>query len=460
LPLAVELVGGYLLRRKNISFQEYYQFLQNEPLERIEKRFLDRTFTEHNKSIIRTLQISERLLNETRFLEDILDILAWSGKSSMGYLLLRELVGTDDDFALSDALGVALELHFIKQEENTERYAIHRLLARVRRHEKPLEQNREWHRKIVQGIEKWFEPKIDDFSDLAEFEDEIAHLNEWQEQTFRMLPSESVLLTALRANPLHHRGNYQKANNWLIAAYRNYKQENLGSQKLLADLNNFLGVNYSLLGNHQEALNLHKQALEMRQNLFGEKHPDVATSLDNFGSSYSDLGNYQEALNLRQQALEMRQNLFGEKHPDVATSLDNLGSSYSLLGNHQEALNLHKQALEMFQELLGEKHPNVARTLNNIGSTNSRLGNKTEAVKHLNSALEMRRALLGERHPHTILTCSNLISVLSETGGLEKAIKLAREFLSYVPRNHPKRRFYEQHAKTHSSPSRRKKKRR
>ncbi|HEX8397531.1 MAG TPA: DUF2225 domain-containing protein [Pyrinomonadaceae bacterium] len=501
LPLAVELVGGYLLRRKSISFQDYYQFLQNEPLERIEKRFSDRTFTEHNKSIIRTLQISEKLLNETRFLEDILDILAWSGKSSMGYSLLRELVGTNDNFALRDALGVALELHFIKQEENTERYAIHRLLARVRRHEKPLKQNQGWHRKIVQGIERWFEPKIIDFSDLAEFEAEIAHLNEWQEQTFRMLPAESVLLTALRANPLHHRGDYQKANNWLITAYQNYKQENLDNQKLLADLNNFLGVNYSYLGNNQEALHLNKQALELRQELFGEKHPDTATSLNNLGLAYSHLGNHQEALNLYKQAMEIYRNLFGEKHPDVArslnflgsiysdlrnhqealklhkqaleiyrnlfgekhldvaASLNNLGLTYSDLGNHQEALKLHKQALEMFQELFGEKHPNVARTLNNLGSTNGKLGNKTEALKHLNSALEMRRVLLGERHHHTILTCCNLISVLSETGGIEKAIRLAREFLSFVPQNNPNRWFFEKHAKIHSLPSRNRKKR-
>lgn len=448
LPLAVELVGGYLLRRKSISFQDYYQFLQNEPLERIERKFSDRTFTEHNKSIIRTLQISERLLNETRFLEDILDILAWSGKSSMSYSLLRELIGTNDNFALKNALGVALELRFIKQEENTERYAIHRLLARVRRHEKPLEQNQEWHRKIVLGIESWFEPKIHDFNDLTEFEAEIAHLNEWQEQTFRMLPSESVILTALRAYPLHHRGDYQKANNWLITAYQSYKQENLDNQKLLADLNNFLGVNYSHLGNHREALKLHKQALEMRRELFGEKHLYVATSLNNLGSAYGNLGEHQEALKSEQKALELFRELSGEKDPYVARSLSNLGGTYSELGDHQEALKFKQQALELFRELFGEKYLDVARSLNNLGLTYSDLGNKSEAVKHLNSALEMRRELLGERHPSTILTCYNLISVLSKTGRLEKSIKLAREFLSYVPADHPDRKFFEHHAKT------------
>ena len=418
LPLAVELVGGYLLRLRNISFQEYYQFLQNEPLERIEKKFSDRTFTEHNKSIIRTLQISERLLNETRFLEDVLDILAWSGKSSMGYSLLRELVGTTDNFALKNALGVALELRFIKQEENTERYAIHRLLARVRRHEKPLEQNQEWHRKIVQGIERWFEPKIYDFNDLVEFEAEIAHLNEWQEQTFRMLSSESVLLTALRANPLHHRGDYQKANNWLTTAYQNYQQESLDNRKLLADLKNFLGVNYSNLGNHQETLKLHKQALEMRRELFGEKHPKVAISLNNLGSTYTDLGNNQEALRFQQQALEMQRELFGDKHPKIAMSLNYIGLIYDDLGKRKEALECH------------------------------------------NSALIINRELLGNKHPDTILTCFNLISVLSETGGIEKAVRLAREFLSYVPPNHPDRWFFEKHAIIHSSTRRNRKKRR
>jgi tetratricopeptide (TPR) repeat protein len=429
LPLAVELVGGYLLRRKNISFQEYYQFLQNEPLERIEKRFSDRTFTDHNKSIIRTLQISERLLNETRFLEDILDILAWSGKSSMGYSLLRDLVETNDNFALRDALGVALELRFIKQEENTERYAIHRLLARVRRHEKPLEQNQEWHRKIVNGIEQWFEPKIYYFNDLAEFEAEIAHLNEWQEQTFRLLPTESVLLTALRANPLRYRGNYQRAHDWLITAYQNYKQGSLDNQKLLADLHSFLAANYSDLGNYQEALKLNKQALEMRQELFGEKHPDIATSLNSLGVTYRDLGNHQEALKLNKQALEMRQELFGEKHPDIAASLNNLGATYRDLGNHQEALKLNKQALEMRQELSGEKHPDIATSLNNLGATYRDLGNHQEALKLYKQALEMFRELFGEKHPDIAASLNNLGLTYKELGNHQEALKLYKQAL-------------------------------
>ena len=543
LPLAIELVGGYLKRRGSISFQDYYEFLQNEPLERLEEKFSDKTFTKHNKSIIRTLKISEKLLSETKYLEEILDILAWSGKSTMGYSLLRELVGTQDKLLLKEALGVALELHFIKQEESAERYAIHRLLAKVRRYEKPIEQNQEWHKKIVISLEEWFKAREDEFNSLSEFEDELEHLVEWQNLTLNYLPSKATYLTVLSASPTWQRGVFQEALKLHLQALDLYKKEQINNKELLAiiyngigvinndlgnsqealkyfddalnirqnlqdnknidtantldnigisygysanfrkalefqlqalemrrelfaenqpdiarSLNN-LGATYSDLGNPQKALELKQQALEMQRELFGEKHPDVAVSLSNLASTYSDLGNYRKALELNEQALKMRQELFGEKHPDIAQSLSSLGYTYGESGNYRKALELNEQALKMRQELLGEKHPDIAQSLNNLASTYDYLGNYRKAFNLYESALKMSRELSGEKHPKTILTCGNLIRTLSKLGKREQAGRLAGEFLSYVPQNHPDRKFFEEYGAAYRKARKQKKRR-
>ncbi|HEX8195463.1 MAG TPA: tetratricopeptide repeat protein [Pyrinomonadaceae bacterium] len=329
----------------------------------------------------------------------------------MGISLLRDLVGTKDDFTLLTALGDAINLRLIRKEDG-ERYAIHRLLAKVRRHENPLENRKEWHLEKIKRLKEWFYKRKNDFNKLLKFEAEIEHLKEWQKQSSKIAPSETTDLLALRAYPLWHRGNYQESKILLEDALSLYNEKQIDDGELLSNLYNDLGVISSNLGNHQKAFEYKQNALKINQDLPNGNLADSAKFLNNLGSTYGNLGNHQEALKLKQKALEMNQELFGEKHPNVASSLNNLGTTYDNLGNHKEAL------------------------------------------KHLNFALEIRRAFLTERHPHTILTCYNLISVLSKTGGIEKAIKLAREFLSYVPPNHPNRKFFEHHARTSRSSSR------
>jgi tetratricopeptide (TPR) repeat protein len=89
----------------------------------------------------------------------------------------------------------------------------------------------------------------------------------------------------------------------------------------------------------------------------GERHPDVATSLNNLAGLYRAQGRYDEAEPLYRQALELSRELLGERHPDVATSLNNLAYLYQSQGRYDEAEPLYRQALELSRELLGSAIP-------------------------------------------------------------------------------------------------------
>jgi tetratricopeptide (TPR) repeat protein len=66
------------------------------------------------------------------------------------------------------------------------------------------------------------------------------------------------------------------------------------------------------------------------------------------------------------QALELWKQQLGDKHPDVATSLNNLANLYKSQGRFAEAEPLFLQALELSKRLLGQEHPNVAISLNDL----------------------------------------------------------------------------------------------
>ncbi|MDB9314662.1 tetratricopeptide repeat protein, partial [Spirulina sp. CS-785/01] len=147
-------------------------------------------------------------------------------------------------------------------------------------------------------------------------------------------------------------------------------------------------------GKYEEAIPLAERALEIRQQVLGEEHPSVATSLNNLAGLYSSQGRYTEAEPLYQQALEMRKRLLGEEHPHVASSLNNLAFLYRSQGRYTEAEPLYQQALEMRQRLLGEEHPDVATSLNNLAELYSFQGRYTEAELLYQQALEMTKRLL------------------------------------------------------------------
>ncbi|NEQ80480.1 MAG: tetratricopeptide repeat protein [Moorea sp. SIO2I5] len=67
-----------------------------------------------------------------------------------------------------------------------------------------------------------------------------------------------------------------------------------------------------------------RDSLDLRKQLLGQNHPDVATSLNNLAALYYYQGRYSEAEPLCCQALEIAVQQLGENHPLTQTFSDNL----------------------------------------------------------------------------------------------------------------------------------------
>ena len=66
-----------------------------------------------------------------------------------------------------------------------------------------------------------------------------------------------------------------------------------------------------------------------KESLGGEQtNTDAATSLNNLGLVYFNQEEYDKALPLFEKALQIRQKLLGDEHPEVATSIENLAMLY------------------------------------------------------------------------------------------------------------------------------------
>jgi tetratricopeptide (TPR) repeat protein len=423
LPLALELAGAYLAHRP-IGWCAYRNLLRKNLKQALPTQLA--SLTRHEADLFKTLAVSEQDIDEEPLLGEVLDLLTWSSSSPMSLRLMAHLLDVQPT-QLYGALGLGVALRLLQQVPDSERYAIHRLVQEVRRQDRPLVQRNDWANEIMQRLGDWFEAIRKDFRELPVFELEFDHLRAWQVLAERSSPFTSARLLWLQAYPAHHRGRYDEALRIVQKALAIYGTQSSGHTLLKANLLNDHSSCSASLGDYRSALELGKQALNMRRKLLGDKHPDVAFSLCNLASSHAGLDNHSLALELGQQALEMQRELLGDKHDDVARSLANLSSVRANLGDYASALEIGEQALDMQRELWGNKHPNVARSLSHLANYHAKLGDYPRALELGQQALEMRRELLGDKHPSVASSLGNLASFYSKLGKYTLALELGQQ---------------------------------
>src|SRR5262249_12645531 len=90
---------------------------------------------------------------------------------------------------------------------------------------------------------------------------------------------------------------------------------------------------------------------------------EAADLFDRTGSYFIEHTMYPQAENFYQTALNLREQLMGETHPDTATSLNNLALLQRANGNYAQAEPLFQRALAIREQRLGPFHLATAESL-------------------------------------------------------------------------------------------------
>jgi len=143
---------------------------------------------------------------------------------------------------------------------------------------------------------------------------------------------------------------------------------------------NAKGLQKAQEGNWEKALSCWENALEIRQQVLGPQHSDVANTWNNIGIALGKLERFPEALVAMQKALELRISQHGtEKHTEIAATYHNLANIHQQAENYHEALKLLACSMSISQSLLGKKDIQVARTRMAMGHAHFDAGEYLEA---------------------------------------------------------------------------------
>ena len=242
---------------------------------------------------------------------------------------------------------------------------------------------------------------------------------------------------------LTHKGSILNMSGMVYCSLREYNHAKEFHERALAISKNVFGEDhpnvatsynnlasvYYRLAEYNKAKELHKNALMIRKKNFGEDHADVATSYSTLAPVYYSMGEYNQAKELHKKALMIRKKIFGEDHVTVATSYSSLAPVYYSMGEYIQAKELHEKALMIYKTNFGEDHAHVATSLNNLAVVNSTLGEYNQAKELQEKALMIRKRIFGEDHVNVATSYNNLASVYNRLGEYNQARKLNEKAL-------------------------------
>jgi tetratricopeptide (TPR) repeat protein len=107
----------------------------------------------------------------------------------------------------------------------------------------------------------------------------------------------------------------------------------------------------------------------------------LTKSLNNLAALYHVQGKYGMAEELYEKCLDLKLNIYGEEHLEVAVNLHNLAVLHSAKRTFIKAEVLYKRALEIREKLLGAEHVDLVPVLRNYALLLTKNKRKEEGVK-------------------------------------------------------------------------------
>ena len=296
LPLGLELVSRFLKLRPNWSIRKYRYGLKDKGLQ---SRGIQESTEEMTaqRGVKAAFEISWQELEEEA--QEIACYLSLFEVAPIPYKLIKELCPIEDEDDLEDILEDSLINSSLIKDLGNKVYEVHTLINQYLKEK--LEESelatiaKEAYCKLMVNITKKI-PEQPVKTDVEELTLIIAHL--------------TVVVKEL--------------NQWI-------NDENL--------IWPYVGISryYEAQGFYKEAEHWRKKCLDIFKQRLGERHPEVALSLNNLARLYDNQGKYSEAELLYLQVLLLFEKLLGEEHPDLATSLNKLARSYNNQGRYSES---------------------------------------------------------------------------------------------------------------------------
>ncbi|TVQ32433.1 MAG: serine/threonine protein kinase [Phycisphaeraceae bacterium] len=229
-------------------------------------------------------------------------------------------------------------------------------------------------------------------------------------------------------------GDYQKAEAQFRAALESQRRLRGAGHPDVAEAHHNLASALYWLGDYDEAERHYMQARSVLSEAFRRgdhaQGPQLARTLDHLSTTLGKLDRLEQAEAISREALELRLELLGETHIDVAQSLNNMARILNERGKHAEAAEACEQALSILRSMGGAARRGEASLLHHHAHAMFGLGHAEEAKRMLGEAIDILSELWSEDHERVAVSLLLLAEVKLSTERLQEAERFAGRALT------------------------------
>ena len=237
---------------------------------------------------------------------------------------------------------------------------------------------------------------------------------------------------SLKVEKLYSKGEYVKAIK-IAKANLICTEDNFGvqSSQYATSLND-LAVIYAAMNELVTAKPLYIKALDIRTNVLGQNHPDVAALLRNLGGLYAGLDSFSKAEEIYLQSAEITKNNFGEENLDYALVLNELAGVYFKMGLYSKAQPLFEKSLGICKNISGEASQTYISIASVLANFYRQIGLFSQAEDLYLKIIEIRKKYFTVNDLDYFLLLDGIASLYTETGRFNQAENIALESIDGV----------------------------
>jgi tetratricopeptide (TPR) repeat protein len=392
LPLALDQAGAYV-EETGCSLGDYVQRYQQQRARLLARR--GGAGEQHPHSVAATFHLSnEQAQREQLAAADLLRVCAVlhaeqipeelfvAGAAHLG----ADLAELGADAAHFDqAVAVLRRLSLVERQAQTHTLSLHRLVQAVLRESMSEQEHAEWLKRVMGALNATFPEVIP---------------QSWG-QCERLLPH---VLTVAAAIP-----------------------ESMHDQDLAEALQKAARYLFDH-GRYEQAEPLYQRALRIGQQIWGETHSQVASTLCDLAYLSYEQGKYEQAKPLFERVVGLWERVWGPTHPALARPLHGLGMTCRKQGKDEQAERAYQRAYALLDQAQEAEPLYAAFVLNGLGNLACERGQQAQAERFYQRALE-REQQLGPDHPALAFPLNNLAELSLKQGKDEQAQTLYQRAL-------------------------------
>ena len=176
-----------------------------------------------------------------------------------------------------------------------------------------------------------------------------------------------------------------------------------------AIIHHYYGQMHYQKGEYELALENFQISLELMRS--DERFKDSAFVLHDIGCVYDMTKEFEEALDRHREALEIRETYYSPDDVYVGYSLYNIGRTLVSMGDNDQALTYHERALKIRKETFTDDHPCIAKSLHSHGVVYFNKRDYVKASYYYTKALELYE-MNTPRDEHGILMVKNALEYI------------------------------------------------